>query len=155
MLRAFPTITAACVVLGCATAGVAVSHPVVVQVDIGGPAIVGFFPPVTEEEIASQPGVREGIAHLEFAIADAKQCLAPRTVQVEGVLAEVLILQTPTQRHRILLPTDWEHAVGAYIIEPGRPPVVVYATMGPSSLLQALPNAVAEYFSEPNCIFEL
>ena len=156
MVRAARLTSVVCLVLGCAAiADHKSSDLVVVEVEIIGPAIVGFFPPVTAEQIDTQPGTREGIAHLEFAIADAKQCFAPRPVMVRGVLADVLILHTPTKRFRIELPTDWPHAVGAYLVEPGRPPVAIYATAGPSSLIVLLPNGAAEYFSEPSCRFEL
>jgi hypothetical protein len=131
------------------------TEPGVVEVTVAGPMVIGFFPPVSDEEIEANPGTREGLAHLEFALSDAAKCLKSLGVSVRGELARVLVLRVAGKERRFDLPHEWERAVGAYLIEPGREPRVVYASAGPSSLQVLLPNAAAEYFGASACKVEL
>jgi hypothetical protein len=122
-----------------------------VQVDVAGPMVIGFFPPVSDEDVASSSGTREGLAHLEFALSDVAKCLKSRGVSVRVERTRALVLKVAGKERRFDIPPEWERAVGAYLIAPGRDPRVVYASAGPSSLQVRLPNAVAEYFAAPAC----
>jgi hypothetical protein len=117
--------------------------------------IVGFFPPVSEQELQSNPGARAGFAHFEFALNDVAACLKGRGVVVKGERAGTLILTYENKVERITLPTDWPRAVGAYLLDPQQSPKVVYASAGPSSLSFLLPNAAADYFGVSKCRKEL
>ena len=127
-------------------------EPGVVEVAVAGPMAIGFYPPVSDAEIEEDPGTREGLAHLEFALSDVAKCLKSQGVSVRAELARILVLRVGDTVHRIDLPHE---SVGAYLVVPGREPRVVYATAGPSSLQVLLPNAAAEYFHAPNCKVDL
>ena len=120
--------------------------------DIAGPTAIGFFPPITQEERDHDDGgLREGYAHLEFALEDVQQCLAPRPVALKIKITRSLLVRDGVTIDRLEFPTDWAHAVGIVLVTPGKPPVVVYATAGPSSLQELAPQAAWQYFSEPKC----
>lgn len=130
-------------------------YSVIVKVIVSGPTVVGFFPPVTQEQIVRGNGAGEGLAHLNFALSDVAKCLQAKNPSVSLELAHVLVLELGGSEREYELPSDWAHAVGAYLAAPGREPRVVYAMAGPSSLQFLLPNAAAEYFEEPGCKVEL
>lgn len=122
-----------------------------IEVPVTGATVIGFFPPISADPIEASPAVREGLAHLAFALSDVARCMEPRTVSVRIERARVLVLRTGEQRTRIALPLDGEHAVGAYLVEPGREPEAVYAPAGAGALQILLANAAADYFDAPNC----
>jgi hypothetical protein len=124
-------------------------------IQVTGPVVVGFFPPVTDSEIENEPGTREGIAHLQFALSDVARCLQGLPVTVRLELTRVLVFESGGKRTVARIPGDWPQAVGAYLVRPGAAPEVVYAQAGPSSLGILLPNAAAEYFGVPACRIEL
>jgi hypothetical protein len=134
---------------------VGAAEPQPVEIRITGPMIVGFFPPVSDEELESDPGARAGVAHLKFALSDVAACLKGRGVVVKDKRARALIFKYDGKVERIKLPTDWPRAVGAYLLDPKKPPRVVYASAGPSSLGFLLPNAAADYFGASKCRKEL
>lgn len=126
-----------------------------VEIRVSGPMIVGFFPPISDQELQSEPGARAGVAHFEFALTDVAACLKGRGVVVKGERVGTLILKYENKVERIKLPTDWPRAVGAYLLDPQQSPKVVYASAGPSSLAFLLPNAAADYFGVSKCRKEL
>jgi hypothetical protein len=115
--------------------------------------VVGFFPPVTQDQIDGQEGVSEGLAHLEFALADTLKCLKEAGVlaEAEVVLARSIVVLQDGHRERFTLPTSWPAAVGAYLLKPGKAPLVVYAEAGPSSLTMLVPDAAAGFFAAATC----
>jgi hypothetical protein len=155
MLRA-PAVVIACLFLTSISAAAGNAHAEnarVARVSVAGPMVIGFFPPVFDE--APDSGAEEGLAHLEFALSDVAKCLESRSVLVRAEIAQVLVLQIAGKEQRISLPRDWPRSVGAYLVMPGREPRPVFATVGPSSMQQLLPDAVAEYFDMPACKFKL
>ena len=123
-----------------------------VTISVTGPAAVGFFPPVTQEELDNDDGgIREGTAHVGFALEDLEKCLAPRKLDVRFEFARSLTIVDGSNTRRFDFPPDWEHQVGIVLVAPGREPEVIYATAGPSSLGETAPQVAWKYFGEPNC----
>jgi hypothetical protein len=119
---------------------------------VSGPTAIGFFPPITEKERDEDDGgLSEGYAHLSFALEDLEKCLGPRKLTVRLKITRSLQVQDGATSYRLEFPADWQHAIGIVLAEPGRKPEVIYATAGPSSLLELAPQAAWKYFSEPKC----
>ena len=120
--------------------------------EITGPTAIGIFPPTTQEERDNDDGgLSEGYAHLAFALQDVQECLKPRPVTLKVKITRSLLVVDGAATHQFAFPDDWGHAVAIVLSAPGRSPVVVYATAGPSSLQELAPQAAWQYFSEPNC----
>ena len=123
-----------------------------VATSVSGPTVVGFFPPVSQKEIEDDTsGAREGIAHVRFSLEDVVSCLAPRAITTRLEFTHSLTIKDGRTRRRLTFPHDWAHSVGVVLVAPGKAPVVVYATGGPSSLLELAPQAAWKYFNEPKC----
>ena len=125
-----------------------------VTIEIKGPAVIGFFPPVSGlGDDNPDDGVIEGTAHLSFALEDTDACLKKSGIaaQVSLETASTLVVKENGNTRRIVLPKPWGKAVGAYLFKPGAPARVIYAENGPSSLIMKVPQATAEYFSAPAC----
>ncbi|MDR2187558.1 MAG: hypothetical protein LBE62_05820 [Azonexus sp.] len=121
-------------------------------VSIIGPTAIGFFPPITaKERDEDDGGLSEGYAHLLFALEDLEKCLTPRKLAIKVKLTRSLKIQNGSASRELKFPMDWQHSVGIVLVESGREPEVVYATAGPSSLLETGPQAAWKYFSEPRC----
>ena len=122
---------------------------------ISGATLVGFFPPVTQQELDSpQTGTSEGLAHLQFAISDTIACLGDLDLSVRIDTTKTVVLDIDGEVRRYPIPVEPGKSVGAYLAAAGREPLVVYATAGPSSLQILLPNAAAQYFDVPECEIE-
>jgi hypothetical protein len=123
-----------------------------VHVVVSVPTIVGFFPPVSQADLDHDDGgIREGIAHVQFALEDVEKCLSPRKLSIRFEQTRSLDISDRGSDHRLDFPPDWFHAVGIVLVSPGTAPVVVYATAGPSSLSETAPQAAWKLFSEPKC----
>jgi len=125
-----------------------------VTITIDGPAVIGFFPPVSQlGDDNPDDGVIEGTAHLSFALEDTDSCLKKSgvTARVSLETASTLVVKENGQARRIVLPKSWAKAVGVYLFKPGAPARVIYAEDGPSSLMLKVPQAAGEYFSAPAC----
>jgi hypothetical protein len=125
-----------------------------VTIEINGPAVTGFFPPVAQlGDDNPDDGVIEGTAHLSYALEDTDGCLKDSgiTAQVSLETASTLVVKEKRHARRIVLPRSWAKAVGVYLFKPGAPPRVIYAEDGPSSLMMKVPQAAAEYFPAPAC----
>jgi hypothetical protein len=122
------------------------------QATVSGFAAIGFFPPITEAQKENDDGgLTEGFAHLEFALDDVAKCLAPKNVDLVIKITRSLTVTNGSATHKFDFPQDWAEAIGIVLSRPGKEPVVVYATTGPSSLIETAPQAAWKYFSEPNC----
>ena len=126
-----------------------------VTIDVKGPAVIGFFPPVKGlGDDNPDDGVIEGTGHLSFALEDTDGCLKKSgvTAQVSLETASTLVVKEDGHTRRIVLPKSWAKAVGVYLFKPGAPARVVYAENdGPGALMEKLPRAAAEYFSAAAC----
>ena len=122
------------------------------EVTIVGPSAIGFFPPITQqEEDEDDGGLSEGYAHLGFALEDLEKCLAPRKIAAQIKITRSLQVKNGPNSHTYEFPSDWQHAIGVVLATPGHDPVVIYATGGPSSLIEVAPQEAWKYFAEPNC----
>ena len=124
------------------------------QIEVNGPLIVGFFPPVTKAEMEDpDSGAAEALAHIGFAVHDTQKCLKASGIEAKGrvVQAKVLIISDSGKTTRIKLPTSWPKAAGIYLFNSGKKPVPVYAEAGPSSLIVLAPEAAAKLYAAKTC----
>jgi len=123
-----------------------------ITVDVRGPVILGFFPPFTKaEEEADDGGISEGLAHVRFALEDIARCYGNKSATYRLDVTRSVTLRDGKRTRRINIPRDWEHAVGIILVVPGRTARTIFATDGPSSLIELGPTAVADYFDAPAC----
>jgi hypothetical protein len=125
----------------------------IIEVTVTGPTVIAFFPPVPQAELdADDDGsLSSGIAHLNFVLEDLHACLAPRQIAMRFEFTRALTLVDGSSVHRIEFPVDWAHAIGVVLAMPGETPQTVFATAGPSGLLESVPQAAWKYFGEPKC----
>jgi hypothetical protein len=123
------------------------------SVTISGPTAIGIFPPVSQAELDNDKdgGLSSGIAHVSFALEDLAKCMAPRKLAVTFKHARAIALRDGQRTHELRFASDWQHAVAIVLVDPGKEPVVAYATAGPSSLQMIAPQEAWKYFSEPKC----
>jgi hypothetical protein len=123
-----------------------------VTVEVNGPLILGFFPPFTKaEEDADDGGISEGLAHMRFALEDIEKCNGDRTATYRLDITRSVTLRDGKRVRTVRIPRDWRHAVGIILAAPGRPALTVFASDGPSSLIQLGPSTVADYFGATAC----
>lgn len=122
-------------------------------IEISGPTIVGFFPPLSESELERNARASEGLAHLRFALSKTSECLSAIQPDIHLHLTAELAFVIADQVVQITLPSEPRN-VGAYLLLPGKEPRAVYGAAGPSSLQMLMPNAASEYFDAPECRFE-
>src|SRR5688500_14547720 len=73
-----------------------------VTVDVNGPLVIGFFPPFTEaEQAADDGGIREGLAHLRFALEDIAKCYGNKAATYRLEITRSVILRDGRQVRRI------------------------------------------------------
>lgn len=124
-------------------------------IEVSGPTVVGFFPPVSQAELEAEPAISEALAHLRFALDDVSDCLASIQPQVHLQLTAELVLSIEGSTRRIPLPVEPERSFGAFLIRPRAEPRSVYSSGGASSLVRLVPAAAAEYFDVPGCRSDL
>lgn len=113
-----------------------------------GRAIIAFVP--SEVKDAQDDGSIEAAAHLSYAVEDTYKCLQPMKLILKFLYADRLTLRDG-KKSRLLQVHKMGQAVGAVLVEPGRPPVVVYSVEGPSTLQYLLPQAASKYWAAKNC----
>jgi len=121
---------------------------------VDGPLVVGYFPPVTQEEMDdSDNGAVEGMAHVNFSVEDTLKCLEDSGIKAKGqiIMGKVLEFREGNATNHITLPTLWPEAAGVYLFLPGKQPRKVSSQAGPSSLIVLVPEAAAEYFGAKKC----
>jgi len=121
-------------------------------VTVQGVTIIGFFPPYTQNELDHDDGsIGEGTAHVGFALEDLEKCLKQQEPQVRFELTKSLTLTDGAHVRRIAIPNEPGKTVGIVLAKPDAEPMVVYATVGPSSLQWLALDAAADYFGTPAC----
>jgi hypothetical protein len=118
-----------------------------VTVKIDGPAVVGFFPPVTQlGDDNPDDDVIEITEQLNGALDSTDECLKKSVVaaQVSLATASTLVVKENGATRWIVLPKSWAKAIGVYLFEPSATARVIYAENDPSSLVTKLPHAAAE-----------
>ncbi len=122
-----------------------------VSIKANKPLVIGFFPPLSREEINSGDGTAEALHHLQFALEDISKCMNDKKI-TRLEFTRRIILHTKDHTHKINILPDWNRgALGAVLIQPGKKPRVEYATGGASFLIHSLPQAAGEYFNDPKC----
>lgn len=121
-------------------------------VDVTGPLVLGFFPPMNQAAVATDDGgLRDGVTNVNIALQELAKCLAPLHPTVRFEFTRYATLRSEHRTDVFPLPGDWGHAVGLILALPNRPAEIVYATAGPESLKQLAPYAAAEYFGVAAC----
>lgn len=124
----------------------------IVRVRIDGITAIGVFPPATpQENTEDDGGVREGTSHVAFALEDLVKCLAPAQLATRFERTRRLVVQNGSASRTVRFTAERGRSVGIVLVAPGKAPLVVYATAGPSSLQILAPDAAATYFNAPNC----
>jgi hypothetical protein len=113
-----------------------------------GPTIIAFAP--SEVEGQKDDGSIEGVAHTQYAMQDTAKCLRPKKVAFQFWFADRLVVRSGNSTTTFEV---WKlgQGFGAILIEPGRPPKVVYSTDGPSTLQFLLPQAAVEFWHAKGC----
>jgi len=122
--------------------------PISRAVQVTEPSIIAFAPPALRA--ANQPGEAEAVAHIAYAMEDTVACLNPKKVKVELVFADRLVVRNGEHGGSFLV-GKLGQGVGAFLLEPGRKPIVIHTTIGVSSLQILLPSAAAQYWSVSGC----
>lgn len=117
---------------------------------IDRPTVVGFFPPAADSAGAEEEGYSEGVAHVGFALEDAEKCLGRDSARVALVVDTAVRIRDGGRTDTLRFSRVDSLSFGAYLIAPGRPPRLVHAPW-PSALMQAVPEAIPEYFDRPAC----
>jgi len=125
--------------------------PVVIEtVTVTRPLVLGYFAPVTQAQVNTDEGIASALSHVQFALDDARHCLAADSVEVGIVFATSLVVND--RAHRTVLPlAPPDFPLGAFIFIPGREPQHVAAPAGPSALIGMLGQATARTFNRPGC----
>ena len=127
-----------------------------IRVAIDGATAVGFFPPFTQRELDNDDSsISEGTSHVAFALEDLAKCLAPRKLSASLQMTRTLVLNDGKASHTLRFPDEQGKSVGIVLAAPGKRPLVVYASAGPSSLLWLALDAAAIYFNAPKCMREV
>jgi hypothetical protein len=138
------------------SAGVAQDSPIrtrtaVESVTITRPSVIGYFPPITQAEVDSDEGWGSALAHLEFALDDARKCLPRDSVDVHLVFATTLVLLQPGTAPAVLNLGAGDSILGVILVGLGRDLQRVNSKIGPSALIPMLGQASATYFAKPEC----
>lgn len=124
----------------------------IVRIRIEGPTAIGVFPPATAQEGADDDGgAREGTSHVAFALEDLVKCLAPAQLATRFERTRRLVVENGSASRTVRFTAARGKSVGIVLAAPGKPPLVIYATAGPSSLQWLALDAAATYFNAPNC----
>lgn len=126
----------------------ATSRPVEKKTATSGPTIIAFAP--SEVEGQKDDGAIEGVAHTQFALQDTAKCLSPKKVAFQFWFADRLVVRTGNKTTTFDV-GKLGQGFGAILIEPGRPPKIVYSTDGPSTLQFLLPQAAFELWHAKGC----
>ena len=118
------------------------------KITVSGPTIIAFVP--SEVQGQKDDGSIEGVAHTQFALQDTAKCLSPKKVNFQFWFVDRLVIRVGDRT------TTFEvgklgQGFGAILIDPGRPPKVVYSTDGPSTLQYLLPHAAFELWHAKGC----
>lgn len=120
-------------------------------IQVTRPMLIGFFPEVSEAQLNEIQGAASALDHWSYALQKTEQCLGGTDVKVSHVRASLLKIENGNALDQLDLSEPSNNTIGCYLAAPGRAPVVVYASAGPSSLLVLCPAAASGYFEVPSC----
>jgi len=118
------------------------------EVVITAPTLIAFAKPGLRD--ARDEASSEALAHLAFAVEDTKRCALPEHAKVEIIYADIFIVRNGAMTQAFSTSANG-HELGAVLVEPGRKARLVIAEVGPSALVQMLPEAAAKYWNLPSC----
>ena len=118
------------------------------EVVITAPTLIAFAKPSLRD--ARDEASSEALAHLAFAVEDTKRCALPEHAKVETIYADIFIVRNGAMTQAFSTSAKG-HELGAVLVEPGRKARLVIAEVGPSALVQMLPEAAAKYWNLPSC----
>jgi hypothetical protein len=108
-------------------------------VDVRGPTVVGFFKPVTQEELEQAPDINEALADFQLYASRIREPLRKQGIEFDELYAHSFRLRV---RNRLISFRPVKVDVGYYFITPGKSPRIEYGVMTDADLLQA----AKEYF---------
>jgi hypothetical protein len=112
--------------------------------------VIGFFPPLTQSQLDTDETWSSALSQVQFALADARECLPRDTVDFLLVYATTLVILRPGSQP-VSLSFSGDSAYGALLVAPGDSIRQVYPTAGPSALGPLLRRAAALYVHNPEC----
>ena len=120
------------------------------RIAINGPTVIGYFPAVSDKELANDDALGSAFEHLQMALATCDACFGSHGVDVQMVIADKITV-VDDGRVQEILPRREPDGIGAFLVSPGRDGRIVHAGRGPSSLVSYVPQAASEYFELPAC----
>jgi len=128
--------------------GSSVAVEVEAVVEVRSAMVVAFLPPRLQ---SSKDGeALNAASHLSFAVADTTACVKPLKLVVRTVYANRIVLQHASRREVVAVPATGQ-GIGAILVAPGRSGRLVVSEIGPSALVQLVPQAASEYWHAPSC----
>jgi hypothetical protein len=127
-----------------------------VRVTVAHAMAVGVFPPFTQHDLDNDDGsIREGTSHVGFALEDIAKCVAPLKIDANLELAHTVVVVDQESTYTFRFTDTPGESVGIILAAPGKKPLVIYASAGPSSLQWLAVDAAASYFGIPACTREI
>ena len=118
------------------------------KIRVTGPTLIAFLPPAALDR--RDRSAAEAVAHVGFALEDTQKCLGNRPVDYRLIYADRLEVTLDGRRYAFEL-KKMGQGVGAVLLARAKAPRQIHTTIGPSSLMQMLPAAAAEYYGAPPC----
>lgn len=130
-------------------------HPERNTFSIQGPAVIGFFPTVTKEQMEDPyaDGL-DTLVYLLFALERVEGCLRAIEPELRIVLNDQLKFHWDGTKTTVELSDEPGRKCGAYLLKPESGWRVVYLSADPDSFGRLLSETAAEYFGVPECSAE-
>jgi len=144
--------------LGCATAEQPPGESVVAAsradsselVVVSRPTVLGFFRPPRDSTDATGDGYIEGVAHIEFAVVDALECLGRDSADARMIIDSLVRIQRGSRIDTLRFPMTDSMPYGVYLLSPVQSPQLIRA-YGPSQVMIASLEATPTYFGRAAC----
>lgn len=126
----------------------AAAGPVQARRMLRGPTLIALLPPAARAQ--GDAGAQEAVAHVHFALTEARRCLGGKAVRFEVVYADRLTLVV-RGKGEPLAAGEQGDGIAMVLAEPDRPPLLVQSVVGPSALQHQLPQAAFDYWRVQAC----
>ncbi len=120
------------------------------RIVIDGPTVVGYFPPALDSAAAEESGYAEGLAHVGFALQDAKACTGLESAAFQMVVDTQIYVVLAGRTDMVPFPRTDATTFGIYLFRSDRPPHLVTA-LAPSALNAAVLETLPAYFEGVSC----
>ena len=111
------------------------------MMDVRGPTLVAFFPPVSDAELRENPDTNEALSDFQLYASQAQKRFEKTRVRFHVVYARSFNLRT---QGRIMKFKSGKVDVGYYLIAPRKKPQVEYGVMTDDDLIEV----ARRYFGE-------